>query len=120
MHGGRQCVRPEDVGVQKVPLRSFLIGGALTALLLAAVVSQFAVDNPDGLESVAAQTGFKESASGHSLSDAVFADYATAGIGNETVSLAIAGISGVLITLAVGFGLFKAVSGPPVNRKRAT
>lgn len=113
------AIRPGGTS-PKVPLRSFLIGGALTALLLAAVVSQFAVDNPDGLESVAAQTGFKESASDHSLSDALFADYATAGIGNETVSLAIAGISGVLITLAVGFGLFKAVSGPPVNRKRAT
>lgn len=92
-----------------VPLRTFVIGGLLAALLIGAVVSQFAVDNPDGLESVAIETGFTESGQDHALSGSIFADYATAGLDNETLSLAIAGIAGTLITLAVGWGIFFAV-----------
>ena len=92
-----------------VPARAFVIGGVLVALLFAVVVSQFAVGDPDGLERVAEDTGFIESAEDHAFSDSIFADYATAGVGNETLSLAIAGASGVVITLAVGFGIFYAV-----------
>ncbi len=93
----------------KVPLRAFIIGGLAVTFLVATVVSQFAVDNPDGLEYVAEDTGFISSAEEHGLGDSVFADYATSGINNEALSLAIAGTAGVLITLAVGFGLFKAI-----------
>ena len=92
-----------------VPLRTFVIGGLLAALFFGAVVSQFAVDDPDGLESVAMETGFAESGEEHALSDSLFADYATAGLDNEPLSLAIAGIAGTLIVLAVGWGLFFAV-----------
>lgn len=120
VYGASDIIVDLEASHRKVPLRSFLIGGVLTALLLAAVVSQFAVDNPDGLESVAAQTGFERSGSEHTLSDTVFAEYATAGIGNETASLAIAGISGVIITLAVGFGLFKTMDRPSQKRERST
>jgi hypothetical protein len=38
----------------------------------------------------------------------VFADYATAGIDNETLSLAVAGLAGVAVTLLVGWGLVTA------------
>ncbi len=93
----------------KVPLRAFVIGGLAVTLLVATVVSQFAVDNPDGLESVAEDTGFISSAGEHSLGDSIFADYATTGINNEALSLAVAGTAGVLITLAVGSGLFRAI-----------
>jgi cobalt/nickel transport system permease protein len=93
----------------RVPMRTFLIGGLLTALFFAAVVSQFAADDPDGLESVAIETGIDESGETHSLSDSIFADYATEGLQNESASLAIAGITGTLIVLAVGWGLFAAV-----------
>ncbi|MGF1616599.1 MAG: energy-coupling factor ABC transporter permease [Acidimicrobiia bacterium] len=93
----------------KVPLRAFTIGGLAVTLLVATVVSQFAVDNPDGLEYVAEDTGFISSAEEHALGDSVFADYATSGINNEALSLAIAGTAGVLITLAVGYGVFRAI-----------
>lgn len=96
---------------KRVPMRTFVIGGILAALFFGAVVSQFAVDNPDGLESVAIESGFDESAEDHALADSIFADYATAGLENETLSLAIAGIAGIVITLAVGWGLFYAVRG---------
>ena len=79
------------------------------ALVFAVVGSQFAVDNPDGLEKVAIETGIAESGEDHLLRSAIFADYATAGLENEAVSLAIAGLAGTVIVLAVGWGIFHAV-----------
>lgn len=92
-----------------VSTRAFVIGGALVALVVAAGVSQFAVPEPDGLESVAAETGFASSADDHALAGGVFADYATEGVTNRTVSLAVAGVVGVLITIAVGAGIVLAL-----------
>lgn len=93
----------------KVKPRIFVIGGVLVALVFAAVVSQFAVDNPDGLERVAEDTGFISSGSDHALADFIFADYATAGISNEALSLAVAGVVGTVVTLAVAAGIFLAM-----------
>jgi cobalt/nickel transport system permease protein len=90
----------------KVGMRTFVGAGVLVALVFAAVVSQFAADDPDGLERVAEDAGFIDSGQDHSLADFVFADYATAGIDNETLSLAIAGIVGTIVTLLVAYGLF--------------
>ena len=92
-----------------------MIGGVLAALLFATVVSQFAVDNPDGLEKVAEDTGFIDSGEEHSLADSLFSDYATEGITNETLSLAVAGIVGTLVAGLVVYGLFVATR---ENRKR--
>jgi hypothetical protein len=78
----------------------------LVALVFAGIVSQFAAGDPDGLERVAEDTGFIDSAEDHSLADFIFADYATAGVENETLSLAIAGIVGTIVTLLVAYGLF--------------
>ena len=103
---GASDLERNQIEESKVATRTFLIGGALVALVFAAVVSQFAASNPDGLERVAEDTGFIESAEDHSLADFVFADYATAGISNETVSLAVAGIVGTVVTLLVAYGLF--------------
>lgn len=93
----------------RAPLRVFVIASVLVTMLLATVVSQFAVDDPDGLEAVAEDTGFISSGQEHGLTDSIFADYATTGINNEGLSLAIAGAAGTIITLAVGYGLFKAL-----------
>ncbi len=90
----------------KVGARTFVIGGVLVALVFAAVISQFAVPDPDGLERVAEDTGFIESAEEHTLADVIFADYATAGISNEALSLAIAGVVGTIVTLLVAAGIF--------------
>ncbi|MDP8958197.1 MAG: energy-coupling factor ABC transporter permease [Actinomycetota bacterium] len=90
-------------------MRGFVIAAALVALLLAVVISQFAAPSPDGLERVAQTTGFAASAEDHALSGSIFADYATEGIANQTLSLAVAGTVGVLITLAVAAGLLYAV-----------
>jgi cobalt/nickel transport system permease protein len=106
VYGARDLARERTIEEQRVPLRAFLLGGALAVVIMATVVSQFAFDHPDGLESVAESTGISGS---ENLSGSIFADYATAGIGNETLSLAIAGFAGVLIVAAVTFGMIYAV-----------
>lgn len=107
---GAQDLDRAQLSEQKLArTRTFVIGGTLVALVFAAVLSQFAAPDPDGLERVAEDTGFIDSATEHSLADSIFADYATSGISNETLSLAIAGIVGTLVTLAVAFGIFYAL-----------
>lgn len=106
---GASDLEQEHLADTKVGTRAFVLGGILVALVFAAVVSQFAVGNPDGLESVAEETGFIESAEDHALADSIFADYATAGITNEALSLAIAGIVGTIVTLLVAAGIFLGV-----------
>lgn len=92
----------------RVGMRPFVLGGIVVALGFAAVVSQFAADDPDGLERVAVDEGFIDSAGDHAFADSLFADYATRGIDDERVSLAVAGIAGTVLTLAVMGGLTSA------------
>ncbi|HEY6634391.1 MAG TPA: energy-coupling factor ABC transporter permease [Acidimicrobiia bacterium] len=108
VYGARDLDRAQLSDQKLAKTRTFVIGGVLVALVFAAVISQFAASDPDGLESVAEETGFIESGTDHALADSIFADYATSGISNETLSLAIAGIVGTLVTLAVAFGIFTA------------
>jgi cobalt/nickel transport system permease protein len=91
----------------------FVLGALLVVLLVGGVASQFALDSPDGLERVAQDTGFADQAQDHALSSSVFADYATAGVADQNVSLALAGIAGSALTLAVGAGLAMAVRRRP-------
>lgn len=103
--GARDLTHAQLVQAPRVSVRTFWIGAIVTALLFAGVVSQFAVDNPDGLETVAIEQGFEASARDHALADGLFADYATTGVANESLSLAMAGLAGVLISLVVSYGL---------------
>ena len=108
VYGARGLDRAQLSDQKLAKTRTFVIGGVLVALVFAAVISQYAAPDPDGLESVAEETGFVESGTDHALADSIFADYATSGISNESLSLAIAGIVGTLVTLAVAFGIFTA------------
>lgn len=113
VYGASDLDRSRINASRKVPMRTFVIGGLLAALFFGAVVSQFAVDNPDGLESVAIETGIAERGGDHLMGSSLFADYATVGLENEALSLAIAGVSGTVIVLAVGWGIFHAVRSKP-------
>lgn len=95
--------------------RGFVIAAVLVSLVLAVVVSQFSAAAPDGLQRVALDQGFADQGQSHPLDGSLFAGYATVGVANETLSLAVAGAAGVAITLAVGTGLFMAARG----RRRA-
>ncbi len=107
--GARDLPKADLVGEARVPARVFVAGALVASLLVATVVAQFASGDPDGLETVAEEQGFAESGRDHALDSSIFADYATQGVDNEALSLAIAGVGGTLLTLVVGFGVFRAV-----------
>lgn len=109
VHGARDIDRVALRRRTGVHTRGIAIAGVVAALVTAAVVSQFAGTAPDGLERVAADTGILAAARGHAAAASPLADYATRGLRNEAASLAVAGIAGVALTLAVGAGLFAAV-----------
>ena len=92
-------------------LRLFLAAGLLVAVGLALVVSGFASSSPDGLEKVAEEKGFLDTAKDHLFADSPLADYAVKGVGNERLSTGLSGLIGVLITFGVGWGLFALVRG---------
>lgn len=103
--GARDLDAAELADRPRVGARTFVLGGIAIAAVVAMVVSQFAASDPDGLEHVAADTGFLDRAQDHALAGSLFADYATRGIDDARLSLAVAGITGVALTLAVGTGL---------------
>jgi len=84
----------------------FLGAGLLLALLLAGVASGFASSDPDGLEKVAQDKGFADTAEDGALADGPLADYAVRGVDDERLSTGLAGVIGVGITFAFGLGLF--------------
>lgn len=109
VNGAADLDRDQIGDRRRVRAPAFIIAGVVAAIFFATVVSQFAADAPDGLESVAEQTGFASSAQEHPLVNSIFSDYATGGIENETLSLAVAGAAGTVIVLAVGWGLVSAI-----------
>ena len=116
---GARDLTPDELGDRRpVSGRAFAVGGVLVAVFFAVVVSQFAFDDPDGLERVAEDKGFIHAAQDHLISASPFADYATAGVRNQQLSLAIAGLSGVLVTLLVGYGLARAGTAVRVSPDR--
>ena len=85
--------------------RRFLLVFLGLALLIAGVVSFYASSHPDGLEFVAESTGFLETAKDSLVANSPFADYGITGVENARVSGGLAGIVGVLLTLAIAGGL---------------
>ncbi|WP_108668444.1 energy-coupling factor ABC transporter permease [Euzebya rosea] len=111
VHGAQDLDRAQLADRPKVSMKAFAVAGLLVAVLFATVVSQFAASDPDGLERVAEDLEFVEQGEEHSLAGGIFADYATAGIDNEQLSLAVAGVTGLVLVLLVGGGLLLAVRG---------
>ncbi|WP_432957223.1 PDGLE domain-containing protein [Micromonospora haikouensis] len=97
----------------------FVVGGLLVALLLAGVVSNYASSHPDGLDSSLLK-GCTVDAEGeitggscpalqerdHELADSPLADYGVRGLDNDFLSTGLSGVLGVLLTFAVGGGVF--------------
>jgi cobalt/nickel transport system permease protein len=80
-----------------------VVGGLALAVLLAAAVSPFASSEPDGLERVAIDRGFEDTATEHAAADSPLADYSVSGVDGR-VSTGLAGIIGVVATFAVASG----------------
>ncbi|WP_300683161.1 PDGLE domain-containing protein [Nocardioides sp.] len=85
--------------------RRFYLALFVVALVIAGVVSYYASGSPDGLEHVASTTGFADSAGTHASDGSPLADYGVKGVDNARLSGGLAGIIGVLVTLALASGV---------------
>ncbi len=86
-----------------------VVAGLVVSLVLAGGVSYYASSHPDGLEKVAGDIGFLDSAKESAVEDGPLAGYGVAGFDNERISGGLAGVIGVASTAAVSFGLFYAL-----------
>jgi len=86
--------------------RKFIFMGVLVSALLAGGASFYASSHPDGLEKVAGDIGFLETAKDHTNSESALADYGVKGLENERLSVGVAGLIGVVATGAISGGLF--------------
>jgi cobalt/nickel transport protein len=107
--------------------RIFLLTGVLVALLLAGVVSSFASSSPDGLDA-AARKGCTFDAQGritggdclarreadNQTKDSPLAGYGVRGL-HGPLSTGVAGALGVLVTLGVGYGVFRLARRRPTH-----
>lgn len=91
----------------KKQLKKFYSIFFATALLLAGLASFYASSHPDGLEKVAENEGFLDSAKDSAVSGSPLADYGVAGIGNERLSVGLAGVIGVIATGLIALALFQ-------------
>lgn len=85
--------------------RWFFVAFLAAAMLIAGVVSFYASGYPDGLEYVARTTGFLDSAGNSATAGSPLADYGVAGVKNARLSVGLAGIIGVLVTLLLAGSL---------------
>ncbi len=85
--------------------RTFFAAFLVAALLIAGVGSFYASSHPDGLEHVAEQAGFLDTAEENPNADGPFADYATDGVDNARLSGGLAGVVGALTVLVLAGGL---------------
>ena len=86
--------------------RRFFTVDLLVSLLVAGVASYYASSHPDGLEYVAEQTGFIDSAEDSATADSPLADYQTSGVDDARLSGGLAGVIGVVVMLVLSTGLF--------------
>ncbi|MDL9937018.1 PDGLE domain-containing protein [Gordonia sp. ABSL1-1] len=105
-------------GHSRMSRRWFLVGFGIVALLIAGIVSYAASASPDGLDAATTRgcqtvevngaeqlvgTCIAQHADDHRLNTSPLADYSVRGIAGTN---GVAGIVGVLVTLAVAGGLF--------------
>ena len=90
--------------------KKFYLVFLLVTIGLAGIVSFYASSSPDGLEKVAEDVGFIETAKDHSIDNSALADYGIAGIENERLSVGIAGIIGVIATGVLMYLIIKFIS----------
>ena len=86
--------------------RLYIIGFVIT-LLIAGVFSFYASSSPDGLEKVAIDLGFIDTAKDSAVYDTALAEYGVKGVENERLSVGIAGIVGVFATGLVMYAIVR-------------
>ena len=89
--------------------RTFLVVGLAVATLLAGVLSYYASSHPDGLERVAEQAGFADTAEESATADGPLADYRVKGVEDDRAAGGLAGVIGAAAVLALSLGLVHVV-----------
>jgi len=79
--------------------------GALILALFLAILSPLASSSPDGLEKMAEDKGFIDTALETSYN--IIPGYVMPGIANDAVATILAGIIGTLVLFGIGYGLAK-------------
>ncbi len=97
------------MNASRMSTRTFVILAVLVTLLIAGVGSYYASGSPDGLEYVAEEKGFADTAQPSKTDDSLFGDYQTKGVDNERLGGGLAGVAGVLLVLVLAGGLTYAV-----------
>ena len=81
--------------------KRFYLIGLTVAVVVAGFLSFYASSSPDGLEKVAIDLGFIDTAKESAVADSALADYGVSGVENERLSVGLAGILGVIATGAI-------------------
>ncbi|MFM9015282.1 MAG: PDGLE domain-containing protein [Candidatus Nanopelagicus sp.] len=102
----------------KISNRRFYAGVILISALLAGGVSYYASSSPDGLEKVAEDVGFIETAQDHSFGDFTLADYGFKGLESARLSVGFAGLIGVAATALMALGLFRLIRKKTPNKNQ--
>ncbi|HZI96250.1 MAG TPA: energy-coupling factor ABC transporter permease [Actinomycetales bacterium] len=108
--GETSVVRPDALRVERTTSRPLAVGLAVS-LMVAGAVSLFASADPDGLEFVGERLGFGASAADSAVAGSPLADYGVVFVDNPLLSGALAGVAGVLVTVALGFVLTRLARG---------
>ncbi|PZU94379.1 MAG: cobalt transport protein [Pseudanabaena sp.] len=92
------------------PSRIFILTGCALSLAIAALVSPFASQDPDGLDRVAQDLKFEEKAVEEPITKQIppaliFDEYSVKAVENPKVSTALAGIAGTLVVFGLSWGL---------------
>lgn len=87
----------------------FLAAGLLVTLLVAGGLSRYASSAPDGLDRVARDTGIAKAEKRHAQDGSPFAGYTADWLPDGPLAGAVAGVGGVLVTLALAGGVFALV-----------
>lgn len=82
------------------------IVAVVVVLATGVVLSQFASSEPDGLEYVAGQQGFDDTAQNHTLEEAPLADYGANLDQDPAINTAVAAVIGIAVTAVIAVGLF--------------
>lgn len=102
----------------KISNRKFFASAILISAILAGGVSFYASSSPDGLEKVAEDVGFIETAKDHSFGDFTLADYSIKGLENARLSVGFAGLIGVAATALIAMGLFRLIRKKAPNKNQ--
>jgi hypothetical protein len=87
-------------------LKKFYLSFFLVAIALAGGASYYASTQPDGLEKVAEEEGFLDTAKDSAVADSPLSDYGILALDNERLSVGLAGVIGVIATALVALALF--------------